>query len=145
MRKTIFLTLIVFIAIGLTACVNSENPASKAKDVLTSYFSAFEKAEYESMKQYCTNEFVENYFHGNDGHELGVFDSKKAKILAFTDREIDTGNENTLAFEIVIEKELMDEVAKFDGDGQIQKDYPVYILEKQADGNWLICAIRYDM
>ena len=137
--------MFVFIIAGLSACVNPMNPASKAKDVLTSYFSEFEKAEYESMKQYCTNEFVENYFHVNDGHELGVFDSKKAKILAFTDREIDTGDENTLAFEIMIEKELMDEVAKFDGDGQIQKDYPVYLLEKQADGNWLICAIRYDM
>lgn len=145
MRKTICLTLIVFIAIGLSACVNSKNPESMAKEVLTSYFSEFEKAKYESMKQYCTDEFVQNYFHGNDGHEFGVFDSKKAKILEFTDREIDTGDENTLAFEIMIEKELMNEVAKFDGDGSIQKDYPVYILEKQSDGNWLICAIRYDM
>ena len=145
MKRIISAILFVFIIAGLSACVNPMNPASKAKDVLTSYFSEFEKAEYESMKQYCTDEFVQNYFHGNDGHEFGVFDSKKAKILAFTDREIDTGNEDTLAFEIMIEKELMDEVAKFDGDGQIQKDYPVYLLEKQADGNWLICAIRYDM
>ena len=145
MKRIISAILFVFIIAGLSACVNPMNPASKAKDVLTSYFSAFEKAEYESMKQYCTDEFVKNYFHGNDGHEFGVFDSKKAKILAFTDREIDTGNEDTLAFEIMIEKELMDEVAKFDGDGQIQKDYPVYLLEKQPDGNWLICAIRYDM
>lgn len=145
MKRIISAILFVFIIAGLSACVNPMNPASKAKDVLTSYFSEFEKAEYESMKQYCTDEFVKNYFHGNDGHEFGVFDSKKAKILAFTDREIDTGNEDTLAFEIMIEKELMDEVAKFDGDGQIQKDYPVYLLEKQPDGNWLICAIRYDM
>ena len=145
MKRIISAILFVFMIAGLSACVSSEPPESKAKDELTYYFSEFEKAKYENMKQYCTDEFVENYFHGNDGHEFGVFDSKKAKILAFTDREIDTGNEDTLAFEIIIEKELMDEVAKFDGDGQIQKDYPVYILEKQADGNWLICAIRYDM
>ena len=145
MKRIISAILFVFMIAGLSACVSSETPESKAKDELTYYFSEFEKAKYENMKQYCTDEFVENYFHGNDGHEFGVFDSKKAKILEFTDREIDTGDENTLAFEIIIEKELMDEVAKFDGDGQIQKDYPVYILEKQADGNWLICAIRYDM
>ena len=111
---------------------------TKAKEVLISYFAEFENANYENMKKYCTDEYVKNYFHGKDGHELGVFDSKKARILSFDTEKINTGDETTLAFGLNIERELTKEGQFNVGGDNIQEDYMIYFLEKQKSGKWLI-------
>ena len=81
---------------------------------------------------------MKNYFHGKDGHELGVFDSKKAKILSFDTEKIDTGDESILAFGLNIERELTKEGQFNVGGDSIQEDYMIYFLEKQKSGKWLI-------
>ena len=117
---------------------NTKADETKAKEVLISYFAEFENANYENMKKYCTDEYVKNYFHGKDGHELGVFDSKKAKILSFDTEKIDTGDESILAFGLNIERELTKEGQFNVGGDSIQEDYMIYFLEKQKSGKWLI-------
>ena len=117
---------------------NTKADETKAKEVLISYFAEFENANYENMKKYCTDEYVKNYFHGKDGHELGVFDSKKAKILSFDTEKIDTGDESILAFGLNIERELTKEGQFNVGGDSIQEDYMIFFLEKQKSGKWLI-------
>ena len=117
---------------------NTKADETKAKEVLISYFAEFENGNYENMKKYCTDEYVKNYFHGKDGHELGVFDSKKAKILSFDTEKIDTGDESILAFGLNIERELTKEGQFNVGGDSIQEDYMIYFLEKQKSGKWLI-------
>ncbi len=60
--RVLFLALCI--AISTCACgkADSQNPV----DVANLFFSAFEAADYASMKKYCTDSCVEQYFHSDD-------------------------------------------------------------------------------
>ncbi len=60
MRKEIFLGGCLLML--LTACQKVEGPAQ----VTQAFFTAFEEADYETMKTYCTKDCVETYFHAGD-------------------------------------------------------------------------------
>lgn len=92
------------------------------------------------MKQYCTDEFVEAYFHGSD-----VFGDISAELLEFTDREIDTDYENTLVFEIKISSKPIKGSAFYNENQPIVETYIDYILEKQSNGKWLISGLSTEM
>lgn len=43
---------------------------------MTEFFSYYEKGKYDSMKQYCSDEFISNFFHDGD-----VFGNTTAKLI----------------------------------------------------------------
>lgn len=143
MKKLTCLITSILILFSFSAC-NSTNITDQkeyaAKEVLYSYFSEYEKSNYEGMKEYCTDEFIQSFFHASD-----VFGNISAKLLQFTDRKIDTGDENTLAFEIKVSTNPIKGSANYDENEPIYETYHVYILEKQSNGEWLIADLRLDM
>ena len=140
MKKLMCIIMAIFAMLSLSCCNIAKEQESAAKEALTGYFAEYENSNYEGMKQYCTDEFVDNFFHDSD-----VFGCINAKLLEFTDRKIDTGNENTLAFEINTSTKPIEGSANYDENEPTYETYIVYILEKQSDGKWLICDLSLEM
>ena len=64
---------------GTTAAPESYEEQEK---LIESFFDCFKEKDYDGMKQFCTEECVENYFHGTD-----VFGFEKAELLNFQPEE----------------------------------------------------------
>ena len=77
--KKIFTLLIsLMVIVSLSACNNSESDSDISElspsDITEEFFSAFESSDYETMKSYCTESCIEDYFHGIRNHKLCVHD-----------------------------------------------------------------------
>lgn len=128
------LTALVMLA-GLTACDKRKSDGKAAKKVLTAYFTAYEKADYEAMKPYCSDEFVETYFHEGD-----VFGNEWAKLLecSLDGRETE---DSTLIFNVKVTEKPVEGSAFYDPDEPEQTDFLFYIMEKEADGKWRVTGL----
>lgn len=51
---------------GIFRDLTVQTPQETPKEVTEVFFRAFAEADYETMKTYCTQSCVENYFHGGD-------------------------------------------------------------------------------
>ena len=51
---------------GIFRDLTVQMPQETPKEVTEAFFRAFAEADYETMKTYCTQSCVENYFHGRD-------------------------------------------------------------------------------
>lgn len=83
--------IIIFCILSLcslfVACSDFNNSGFETelvKDCLNSYFSYYEKGDFDNMKQYCTNNFVDEYFHEKD-----VFGNASAKLIDFEEIKYD--------------------------------------------------------
>ncbi|WP_097014025.1 hypothetical protein [Anaerocolumna aminovalerica] len=79
MKRLLIIVCILGLLTGLIACKNNSsdvgdnNNLSNSEaavigpvEIIKSFFTAFEKADYESMKIYCTEKCINTYFHGDD-------------------------------------------------------------------------------
>ncbi len=81
--KKIFILLISLVVIvSVSACNNSENDSDMSQlspvEVTEQFFSAFETSDYETMKSYCTESCIEDYFHGDN--VFGMISAKAINI-----------------------------------------------------------------
>lgn len=132
-RVTCIVTALLML-VCLAACGSKDESA--AKDVLKSYFDAYEKANYEEMKQYCTDTFVSFCFHDSD--VLGASSAKLVKIEESADSE----SGNSYAFDIVISEKPVEGSARYDANQATVETSVTYMLQKQSDGKWLIADMR---
>lgn len=107
-----FLIAACFICVGvcLSACNNAGSNSDISKlspsDITKQFFSAFETADYETMKSYCTEECIESYFHDSDvfgmiwAKAINIEDSSTVsndgKQNVFVDVEMETAKSSAL-------------------------------------------------
>lgn len=81
-KKTFILLMSLVLIVSLSACNNSENDSDISElspvEITEQFFSAFETSDYETMKLYCTESCIENYFHGDN--VFGMISAKAINI-----------------------------------------------------------------
>ncbi len=74
MKKFLMAICLICLCIYLSACNNAENNSDTSEtspaDITKQFFEAFETADYDTMKSYCTESCIEAYFH--DGNVFGM-------------------------------------------------------------------------
>ena len=88
---------LLFIGCSNTNMVQKETAVIE-KD-LKSYFSCYEKSDFEGMKKFCTKGFVEAYFHNED-----VFGNSTAKLINFEEIKYD---ETTKKYTVTVQIKCM--------------------------------------
>lgn len=82
MKKFLIAACLICLCVCLSACNNAESNSDILKlspsDITKQFFSAFETADYETMKSYCTEACIEAYFH--DGNVFGMIWAKAISI-----------------------------------------------------------------
>ncbi|MBH1940922.1 hypothetical protein I5677_08470 [Mobilitalea sibirica] len=142
MKKYIILFLILVITLMFIACSNSSNVTKIDNDIKNSseetiseplkvvedFFSAFEKAEYESMKNFCSKECISYYFHEGD-----VFGMVWAKAYELKEEKENIKKNEARVF-VDVEMETAETSALY---GETETSFYV-VLKKQSDDSWLI-------
>ena len=107
---------------------NLEESVKEPGEIAENFFSAFEKANYESMETFCTEECVDKYFH--EGDVFGMVWAKATKI-----GEIQNNlNENVCGILVDVEMETAKTSALYP---ETETSFYV-VLKKQSDESWLI-------
>ena len=124
--------LLLALALLLTGsgCGGSDSEKTAAgspAEVAQAFFRAFQTADYETMKTYCTDACVENYFHDGD-----VFGMIRAKLTALEETE---QSENQICnLFVTVEMETAETAALYP-----DTETSFYIrLTESADGLWQI-------
>jgi hypothetical protein len=126
MKKILIAACLICLCVGLSACNNSESDSDISElspaDITEEFFSAFESSDYETMKSYCTESCIEDYFHGDDvfgmiwakavniEKEPVVSEEHKNKVFVFVSVEMETAKTSALypstetAFYVVLEE-----------------------------------------
>lgn len=138
-RNMLVIAACILLVPIFTAC-GGDKDRKTAQSVLKDYFEAYETADYVRMADCCTVEFQEQFFHDND-----VFGYTTAKLLSISNRKIDTGDQNILAYEVQISAVPVEGSANYNPDEPICKTNVMCILEKQPDGQWLISDLSLDL
>lgn len=143
MKRLLIIVCILGLLTGLIACKeknnssdigdnnnlsNSEAAVIGPVEIIESFFTAFEKADYESMKIYCTEKCINTYFHGDD-----VFGMIWAKAIHIAE-EPEILNEYEYRIFVDIEMETTKASALY---GESETSF--YVTMKRTDNNlWLI-------
>lgn len=72
-------SIVLSVILLITGCSNTKTKNINIElinDCITSYFSYYKNGDFENMKQYCTEDFVQEYFHVND-----VFGNACAELI----------------------------------------------------------------
>ncbi|MCM1115131.1 MAG: hypothetical protein NC397_06495 [Clostridium sp.] len=114
---------LILIASCLIGC--SRDKETIIENTLTEFFSYYEKGDYEGMKKYCSEEFIENYFHDDD-----VFGNTTAKLLKITNIIYD---EETAQYLVSIEMEITPTInsAHYDIENPIAATFIDIIITEQ--------------
>lgn len=114
-----------------------KNIQSAIGTLLKSYFSYYEKGDYENMKQYCSKEFIEAYFHEND-----VFGSEKSTFLKINN-SIKYDKEKYL---VSVEEEAtpVKSSAYYDEENSQVDIINDYIIKENAKGELVIDSVTTD-
>ena len=141
MKKTISIIacclVIGFLFIGCSTD-NIEKETAIIENDLKSYFSCYEKGDFEGMKKFCTKSYVDEYFH--DGN---VFGNLTAKLVDIEEIKYD---EATMKYIAVVQIECMPAKisALYDRDNP---DKPVntymHLVVSIDNGNAVIEAFAY--
>ena len=103
MKKTIsIISCCLVICLLFIGCgtVNTENKEiAIIENDLKSYFSCYEKGDFEGMKKFCTKSYVDEYFHDDD-----VFGNATAKLVDFKEIKYD---EEAMKYIAVVQIECM--------------------------------------
>lgn len=130
MRKLVMLLLVLITIISFTACDDDTSDVTVAEpiEVVEDFFSAFEDANYEKMKEFCTQESIDLYFH--DGDVFGMWWAKATNYEEVKENL----NDGERGVFVTVEMETVEMSALH---GQTETAFYV-ILEEQGDGTWLI-------
>lgn len=103
MKKTISIISCCLIICLLFIGCSTDNTRNKETAIiendLKSYFSCYEKGDYEGMKKFCTKSYVDEYFHDGD-----VFGNLTAKLVDFEEIKYD---EAAMKYIAVVQIECM--------------------------------------
>jgi len=110
-------------------CLLQEN-ASSPEEVVHVFFQAFENADYEGMKPYCTQECIDTIFNPDD--LLGM---KWAKAISIEASSADITEDNETAVFVSIEMEIVSADHALYGSDQTSF---FVILSRDEEGTWLI-------
>lgn len=81
-KKVLIVLISLVVILNVSACNNSEIDSDISQlsesDITKQFFSAFESSDYETMKLYCTESCVEEYFH--DDNVFGMIWAKAINI-----------------------------------------------------------------
>lgn len=123
--KKILIILITFaVIVSLSACNKSGSDSDISQlspaEITEGFFSAFENSDYETMKSYCTESCIEDYFHGDNvfgmiwakaiNIEKDPIISEDDKYNIFVNVEMKTSKNSSLypdtstSFHVVLEK-----------------------------------------
>ena len=125
-KKILIVLISLAVIISVSACNNSESDSDISElsptDITEEFFSAFESSDYETMKSYCTESCIEDYFHGDDvfgmiwakavniEKEPVVSEGHKNKVFVFVSVEMETAKTSALypgtetSFYVVLEE-----------------------------------------
>ena len=111
-KKILIVLISLAVIISVSACNNSESDSNISQlspaDITEEFFSAFESSDYETMKSYCTESCIEDYFHGDDvfgmiwakavniEKEPVVSEDHKNKVFVFVSVEMETAKTSAL-------------------------------------------------
>lgn len=135
-KKILIVLISLAVIISVSACNNSESDSDISElsptDITEEFFSAFESSDYETMKSYCTESCIEDYFHGDDvfgmiwakavniEKEPVVSEDHKNKVFVFVSVEMETAKTSALypgsetSFYVMLE-EIEDDSFLIDG------------------------------
>lgn len=135
LTKCLAVLTALVLAVSLVGCDKKKADAKAAQKALNAYFKAYETADYEKMKPYCSQEFVETYFHEGD-----VFGNEWAKIqkCSLDGRETEDG---TLVFFVQVTEKPVEGAALYDPEEPEQTDFLYFVMEKEADGKWRVAGL----
>lgn len=128
MKRVVGLFISVSIAMCFNACSKAESASTK--EVVTGFFAAFENSNYEAMKEFCTDECIETYFH-----EADVDGMKWAKATQIDDvYDKNTMEADMYAFHVNVQMETSQNSAQY---GEKQTSFFV-VLKQDEEGSWKI-------
>ena len=109
-----------------------------ATDIVLSYFEYYEKGDFENMKPYCSEKFVEQYFHKGD-----VFGSKKSSLIKVDSVKYDEQNNR---YKICVEERVtpVKSSAYYDEEKSQVDVYHTYVLKTNVNGQLVITAFAND-
>lgn len=143
MKNLLAILLTFVICLSLVACNKSNNGTESGKndsissseetimeptEIVEDFFYAFEKADYNSMQAFCSQECIDYYFHNGD--VFGMVWSKATKIRQTTENL----QENESKVFVDVEMKTAETSALYD---ETATSFYV-VLKKQSDGSWLI-------
>ncbi|MDE5604967.1 MAG: hypothetical protein K2I73_05240 [Eubacterium sp.] len=103
MKKTISIIscclMICLLFIGCSTNNTESKEVAIIKNDLKSYFSCYEKGDFEGMKKFCTKNYVDEYFHDGD-----VFGNLTAKLVDFEEIKYD---ETAMKYTALVQIECM--------------------------------------
>ena len=133
-RSFLCILLSLLLMMGcLASCSSKQKDDITAHAVIKAWFAAFETADYEEMRPYCTVEFQEQFFHDGD-----VFGYATARLQEIGGQKIDAGSDSYLAYQVKVIVQTVEGSANYDEHHRIVETSFICILEKQPDGKWLI-------
>ncbi len=85
MKKTIsIISCCLLICLLFIGCNTESKEISIIENDLKSYFSCYEKGDFEGMKNFCTENYIDEYFHDGD-----VFGNATAKLVGIQEIKYD--------------------------------------------------------
>lgn len=115
-----------------TENLDLSNVLELPRTTIKSFFSSFAQGDFESMKQYCTQECIDNHFHAEHGDVFGL---KKAELLSAdtTQTFYDTPPDEYVVF-VYLKVEPSEYSSIYPS-----TDFGFFVhLLRQADGTYLI-------
>ncbi len=100
------------------------------EDVIEKFFDAFENADYETMKQYCTEDCKKQFFH--DGDVDGMV---WARLIEIQEDDYLDAPQN---MSVRVEMETVPESALYDSAKPVDTTYFYVYLVDDGNGSWLI-------
>lgn len=143
MKRIFVILCLMGLVLGLTACAgqtdrttaesssggNAKETATVAPyEVVKTFFAAFNTADYETMKQSCTTECFDSYFH--EGDVFGMVRANATKIA----EEPKKLNETEYSIFVDVEMETAKTSALYN---ETETSFSV-VLQKGADNSWHI-------
>lgn len=128
-----FICCTIFVVLVFSSCskkdvANLEGSIKEPTEVVENFFSAFEKANYESMETFCTKACVDRYFH--EGDVFGMVWAKTTEIGEI----LDNPNEKECGIFVDVEMETAKTSALYP---ETETSFYV-VLKNQSDETWLI-------
>ncbi len=122
------LLVFIFMSCSNKDSTDLEESIKEPTEIVETFFSAFEKANYESMETFCTEECVDKYFHEDD--VFGMVWARATKIGEMQNNL----NENECGIFVNVEMETAKTSALYP---ETETSFYV-VLKKQNDKSWLI-------
>ena len=109
--------------------------SKEQKETLTSFFKYFSEKNYEKMKDFCSKDYVTDFFHKDD-----VFGFKSASLVSYDESNIII-HDKEYWLPIVLKGEATEDSSNYVEGSKFEEVGYDAILEQQTDGTWLITGI----